>query len=535
MSNSGKYRLIAELGQGGMANVFLAVTQGASGLDFSKLVVLKKLREHLATDPDFVSMFMDEARLAARLNHPNVVQTYEVDRSDDELYLAMEYLDGQPLHRVLHRARDKFTLPMHLLVLTDVLAGIHHAHELLDYDGSPLNVVHRDVTPHNIFVTYDGQVKVVDFGIAKAEGRGSETKHGVIKGKVAYMSPEQARGEVVDRRADVFAVGVMLYEACVGERMWKGLTDSEIVRSIYRSKHPVSPRAKNPAVAPELDAIVQKALAGLPDARYASAAALQADLEAYIDDHLQRPSHRQLGKFVSELFEDRRALSRQVIESQLADLKAAKSGTKVVAIPDENLPTTIPVPSTSAAAASSTAPVVASSAAPSDARGSTPKGPAPVEFEISGADLLGKKSPPEEPRSGAPARPRSSRAVGYAAVAAGALAVIGAAAFAATREAPKAAAPPELPSSAPSITASPPAEVTVTIRATPNETQFTIDDGPVLENPYSAKVPKDGKDHKVKALARGYETKSQVARFDGDVSIRFALGRVEDAGKKGGH
>lgn len=501
-----------------MANVYLAVTQGSSGLDFSKLVVLKKLREHLAQDPDFVTMFMDEARLAARLNHPNVVQTYEVDRTDDELYLAMEYLDGQPLHRVLHRARQDFSLPMHLLVISDVLSGVHHAHELLDYDGSPLNVVHRDVTPHNIFVTYDGQVKVVDFGIAKAEGRGSETKHGIIKGKVAYMSPEQARGEVVDRRADVFAVGVMLYEACIAERMWKGLTDAEIVRSIYRGRHPVSPKAKNPAIHDGLDTIVKKALAGDPAERYATAAALQSDLESFIDEHLQRPSQRQLGKFVSELFADRRALSKKLIEEQLADLKAAKSGTKVVAISDEHLPPTIAAPAQPPAP--SIGPPPSSEVRPSAAADS----PAPVvipDFEISGPEVVGKLRPKESEE----ATSSSSRIIAFAAVAAGALAVIGAAAFATTHEKPKEANPSPVPT--PSAAAAS-TDIVLTVRATPNHAKFTIDDGPPLENPYSGRVKRDGKDHRVIASASGFEQKSQTVRFDADVSIRFALAKTEE-------
>ena len=502
-----------------MANVYLAVTQGSSGLDFSKLVVLKKLREHLAQDPDFVTMFMDEARLAARLNHPNVVQTYEVDRTEDELYLAMEYLDGQPLHRVLHRARQDFSLPMHLLVLSDVLSGIHHAHELLDYDGSPLNVVHRDVTPHNIFVTYDGQVKVVDFGIAKAEGRGSETKHGIIKGKVAYMSPEQARGEVVDRRADVFAVGVMLYEACIAERMWKGLTDAEIVRSIYRGRHPVSPKAKNPAIHDGLDAIVRKALAGDPAERYATAAALQADLETFIDENLQRPSQRQLGKFVSELFSDRRALSKKLIEEQLADLKAAKSGTKVVAITDENLPPTIAAPAQPPAPSEAPPPAIEKREKQSNDAAAQPVTP---EFEISGPEVLGRARPRKLDTSSS----TTSRVVAFAAVAAGALAVIGAAAFATTRDKAKESAPVASSSAA---GPTPSVDIVLTVRATPNHAKFSIDDGPPLENPYSAHVQRDGKDHRVVATATGYEQKSQTVRFDADVSIRFALAKTEDS------
>src|SRR5215470_12051463 len=158
----GKYRLIAELGHGGMADVYLAVARGPAG--FSKLVVIKRLRANLVDEPEFVSMLVDEARLAGRLNHPNVVQTNEVAQVGDQYFIAMEYLDGQPFHRILHRSEklQPFPFALHLRVLADVLAGLHHAHELKDYDGSPLGVVHRDTTPQNVFVTYDGQVKVVD-------------------------------------------------------------------------------------------------------------------------------------------------------------------------------------------------------------------------------------------------------------------------------------------------------------------------------------------------------------------------------------
>ena len=178
----GKYQLVAELGRGGMADVFLAVARGKVGLGFTKLVVIKRLREHLANDADFVAMLVDEARIAARLNHPNVVQMLEIDEVDGEYFLAMEYLDGQPFRRILQRKADMpgFTKTIQYTIIADVLAGLHHAHELTDYDGTPLNVVHRDATPHNVFVTYDGSVKVVDFGIAKAVGRASETRHGII-------------------------------------------------------------------------------------------------------------------------------------------------------------------------------------------------------------------------------------------------------------------------------------------------------------------------------------------------------------------
>lgn len=176
----GKYHLLATLGRGGMAEVFLAVIQGPAG--FSKLVVLKELRPELSSEPEFLSMFLDEARLAARLQHPNVVQTNEVGHEGSRHFIAMEYLDGQPLSRVLSRMRGQLPLPLHLRVLSETLAALHYAHELRDFDGTPLAVVHRDVTPHNVFVTYDGEVKLVDFGIAKATDSSTETRTGVLKG-----------------------------------------------------------------------------------------------------------------------------------------------------------------------------------------------------------------------------------------------------------------------------------------------------------------------------------------------------------------
>src|SRR6478609_2122263 len=205
----GRYRLIAEIGRGGMAEVYLALLEGDLG--FNKLLVLKRIRPELAEDPEMMAMFLDEARLSARLHHANVVETHEVAQEDGHTFMVMEYLEGQSLHRILHRLRRHGGLPkaMHFQILADMLAGLHHAHELSDWDETPLGVVHRDVTPQNVFVTYDGRVKVVDFGIAKVRGASSETRAGVVKGKVAYMAPEQARGEPVDRRTDIFAAGVM--------------------------------------------------------------------------------------------------------------------------------------------------------------------------------------------------------------------------------------------------------------------------------------------------------------------------------------
>ncbi len=232
----GKYRLIAELGHGGMSDVFLAVSKGMGG--FHKLLVIKQLRPNLAEDEEFLSMFLDEARLAARLSHRNVVATYEVGEDGGRYYIAMEYLEGQALKRIIHRAKTRFGLDMHLQVVLDVLKGLHHAHDLCDYDATPLGVVHRDVSPHNIFVTYAGDVKVVDFGVAKALDSSTETSAGVMKGKLAYMSPEQARSGDVDRRADIFSVGVLLWEGVTGQRMWGGGDLIQDRRATSRRRHP---------------------------------------------------------------------------------------------------------------------------------------------------------------------------------------------------------------------------------------------------------------------------------------------------------
>jgi serine/threonine-protein kinase len=247
-----------------MADVLLALVAGPAGSGFAKLAVLKKLRANLVEDPEFIAMLVDEARITARLNHPNVVQTLEVGAVNGEYFLAMEYLDGQPLHRILRRAektQKAFPRELGYLVIADALAGLHHAHQLADYDGTPLQIVHRDVTPQNIFITYDGQVKVVDFGIAKAVGRAAETKHGIVKGKVRYMSPEQAMGNEVDARADTFAAGILLWEAATRRSLWGNLEDPAILQSLILGDYPASPRALDPEVPEEIDRICVKALA----------------------------------------------------------------------------------------------------------------------------------------------------------------------------------------------------------------------------------------------------------------------------------
>jgi serine/threonine-protein kinase len=256
-----------------------------------------------------------------------VVQTLEVAVEGEEYYLALEFLDGQPLHRIQRRAEragKRVPQTLEYLIVMDALSGLDHAHELADYDGSPLGIVHRDVTPQNIFVTYDGLVKVVDFGIAKAAGRAGETKQGVVKGKVRYMSPEQAMSLSVDRRSDVFAAGILLWEAATGARFWQDRDELGILRSLAAGDFDPSPRAVDPTVPFEIDAICRRAMSDSPDDRYATAAEMRAELETFLADELIG-LRRRLGPVVAEMFAKERKEVRSIIERANRDAQMADS------------------------------------------------------------------------------------------------------------------------------------------------------------------------------------------------------------------
>jgi len=311
----GKYRIVLPLGQGGTADVYLAVADGPSG--FTKLVVVKVLRKSLASDSEFRMMFVSEARLAARLHHPNIVQTNEVIEVDGAPVLVMEYLDGQPLSQVIVRGKQgAFTLAMQLQVLVDALAGLHAAHELADFDGTPLGVVHRDVSPHNLFVTVEGHAKVLDFGIAKLERSLVETEVGTVKGKLRYMAPEQVAGDKLDRRADIYAAGVILWEALTGERMWKALSEGEIRARVLAGDLPLSETAR-PDVPEALARICRRALSRAPGDRHATARQLADELEGAMTQLGLVASQREIGAMVARLFEDVRAETKRTIEAKL--------------------------------------------------------------------------------------------------------------------------------------------------------------------------------------------------------------------------
>jgi eukaryotic-like serine/threonine-protein kinase len=310
-TESGKYRVLLELGQGGTANVFLALAQGPSG--FNKLVVLKSLRRQLASDPALVRMFLDEARLSARLNHKNIVQVYEIVEEGGNPTIVMEYIDGRSLSEIVARSPE-ISLALHGRVISEALTGLHYSHELTDFDGTSLNVVHRDMTPENVMVTYDGEVKVLDFGIAKVGVVPGDTDVGVIKGKLRYIPPEQFLGEAIDRRADIYAIGAMLWEAAVGQRIWKDLGEPAIMNRVVNGQIP-APRDVRPDVPEELDRICRRAMACDAADRYPTAAAMQADLDAFLST-LAPVRDKDLAGFVAAHFADERTATKRLIEEK---------------------------------------------------------------------------------------------------------------------------------------------------------------------------------------------------------------------------
>ena len=313
-SDSSRYRVLCEIGQGGMASVHLALLSGDAG--FRKLVALKQPKAGLSQDSEFLEMFMNEARLAARLNHPNVVQTYEVGRHDSEPFIAMEFLEGQPLHRLQRVAPTGIPLAIHLRIIAEALAGLHHAHELRDFSGAPLSVVHRDVSPQNVLVSYDGQAKVVDFGIAKAATHASFTDLGLVKGKLPYMSPEQTLGETLDRRADLFAIGVMLWEAAAGRRLWPGESARSRLRLLSLGEIPPFSQLDH-EVPDELERICRRTLEYSPARRYQTAAELEADLEALRAEPGLHATRRDVVAFMHTHFDAQRKRMLQLIEAEL--------------------------------------------------------------------------------------------------------------------------------------------------------------------------------------------------------------------------
>jgi serine/threonine-protein kinase len=491
-----------------MAEVYLAVAKGSGG--FNKLQVLKVLRcdQQELDRAELIRMFQDEARLAARLNHPNIVQSYEVGSENGHDFIAMEYLDGQPFNHVRQRGFAKeraFPLEMQLFVLCQVLEGLEYAHTLSDYDGRPLNIVHRDVSPQNVFVTYAGQTKLVDFGIAKTLDS-CQTRVGVVKGKVHYMAPEQISGQGVDHRADLFSVGVLLWESVARRRMHVSESVYEIMRRVALTELPRI-REVVSDVPEELERIVNRALARNPEDRYPNASALHHELSAYLDRHA-RITPRMVGERVTELFADERKSISQVIRQAMTDAAQAEAtgNVSVPLIPDLNQ-------------------LHASSESKSqrfmEAKGEATAAPttAPIPYTHS--------SPPPY---AVPMKTLLSRRSRW--VIAG-LFVLGVSALTAVlaiwlRKAPAEAEVEVLAASSdPSPAAAP---VRVSIRATPGTARLILDGHALGTGSYEGEHTRDAVEHRLELTAPGHAPRTLKLRFDRDQNLDVHLSEEPAAG-----
>jgi serine/threonine protein kinase len=483
LTRIGRYQLLSLLGEGGMARVFLAVSRGPVGFD--KLVVVKQIRPELAWDQDFLTMFCDEARIAARLQHPNVIHTYEVVEETGQHLLVMEYLEGHTLSHVLRRVtRARMPLEEHLFILAQVLAGLHYAHELTDYDGTPLGLVHRDVSPSNVFVTYNGEVKLLDFGIAKAAGAMTATHKGTIKGKLGYGAPEQLHGDDVDARTDIFAVGVLLWEALAARRRKLAETPAAILEARMSGVEPRVREARSdvPSVLADM---CDRAMAVNPDDRYGTAAEFQHDLERYLEGCGRRVGGREVAALLKHSFGEERLETRKRLEERVAG--------------------TISSPPLEAAF----------SRAPS---GPAPSPEAPIDdasVRTAVRDFKVRKRLP------------AKWLVAAALLVATAIAIAWTKGKLGRREpTPVAAVPVPL---APAVSQAeeedkPGTElIELAIRVVPASATVTVDGKSLGSNPFRAEFPKDRRAHVVFASAPGFTPVERVVTFSADLKLELAL------------
>jgi serine/threonine-protein kinase len=363
----GRYLLLKKIATGGMAELFLGKQVGIEG--FEKPVVIKQILPHLSENEEFITMFLDEARVAARLNHPRVVQIYDLGKEGPSYFIAMEYVRGQDLRKIIKRAqslREGVPLGVSLHILVGVLEGLDHAHRQTDPAGRPIHLVHRDVSPQNILVSYEGDVKLVDFGIAKASTQIYQTRAGILKGKYAYMSPEQAQGLAVDRRSDVFAVGILLYELTTGRRLFRQANEIETLKKVIECSV-APPSSVEPDYPRDLEEIALRALERDPGRRFQDAREMQVSLESFLRRHGILTSSARLAEYMHRLF-------AQEIGAAMDELRVLME-----ARPGEPLPT-LPAAAAPAPDTSSPSPEEAATQVGSGSRRSAPQ-PEPAAAE----------------------------------------------------------------------------------------------------------------------------------------------------------
>ncbi len=487
-----RYGTLLQLGAGGMALVHLAIDRSRKEAD--ELVVLKSIRPDLTEDERIVTMFLDEARICMRLEHANVVETREVLRVNSLPIMVMEYLEGQSFAECINAAVPPL---IRLHVILEILSGLDYAHGLMEPDGRPLGIIHRDITPQNVIATYDGRVKLLDFGIAKAAGQATRTETGEIKGKLRYMAPEQmiATG-VIDRRADIFSVGIMLWETLTQRRLWTGVSDVEVVETVLDVGVPAPSRFTSD-IEPALENVCMKAVDGDPNRRYASALAMQEALANVMESLGYAATPNDLASWLQVRFAGQRSRMQAMIASRLKHERArnhpVRRGPGFSTLPNLEMPW-------------------------------------PVERVV-----------PPSPVGASVPRPRPTRRVALAAgalVAAVGIGVairpvfpdrllhseLGVASVAEAGPAPsasegaRAARSLPLPLSTPSKTL-----VEVSLFAKPKSARLFLD-GLEVSNPYVAKRPADGSAHSVRAEARGYVPKSLDVVFgERPVSLSIVL------------
>lgn len=566
----GKYRPLLELGRGGMSRVFLCIAE--SSLGASKLVVVKTLLPEFSSDSEFLSMFLEEARLSARLNHPNVIQIQEISADDGEYFIVMEFLDGQSLEGITRKTKTTNALPvdLHLWAIAEAAKGLHYAHEITDNDGNPLRLVHRDISPHNVFVTYQGEVKVLDFGIAKAADSSQQTRTGVLKGKFGYMAPEQLKNpKGIDRRADVFALGVMLWQAATYRRLWSGMSDIDIFQRLAANDIP-SPLTYAPGLAPELTGIIMRALAPAREDRYPTAGHLAEDLENYLEATGARVGARELGTLTTDLFEDRRAKVKKIVDAALAappvssgevmvlsevggPMSRTGTGTDALRAAQRrgeisSTPSPMSIGNSGGFPASDGFPAsggfTASGALPAPTSGWGPPGPLRASGTNPGLRDAAA-SPSGRPPSSTAATSSGSASITHrtgggnrnvllasaamiaVAVAAG-LALVGDRLGAEPTGAPQPPPSVALPTTPPTHPTAPaePAFVELSIAAQPREARLFLDNVELAANPTKARFGRDGRKHVVRAEAPGYQTSEQTVEFDEAAkSVNIVLGR----------
>ena len=324
----GRYTIVKHLASGGMAELYVARQRAVGG--FEKQLVLKLLQGRYAENPRVVEMFLDEARLAAKLNHPSIVHVYDVAEADGVKFIAMEYIHGETLTDIIRRGvavQNYLPLEHGLHIISQAAAGLAYAHGRFDADGAPLRIVHRDVSPSNILVSYEGQTKIVDFGIARIQDQIRE-ESGMRPGKASYMSPEQVAGEGADYRSDIFSLGIILYEISLGQRLWRGPAD-EVMRRIVEETIP-PPTSVRRDYPPALELIVMRALEKRPADRYQSAEELRNDLEEFLDESGFRTGPRRMAIYLKQLFAPDAPVTEEGV-AQARQLGEADSEPKAIA------------------------------------------------------------------------------------------------------------------------------------------------------------------------------------------------------------